>query len=179
MKYAHHVTCSEGKLPPVPAEHLKFESLSEYACSKLLEKYTDWKGIQGATFQIRIGKCSFDFLIGNTLVEYHPISLKREFTTGALRDILCALHQTSAPNRKWILKSLADELAGQYDKRRKQIAGASNQYASCDVVCVFNQDDWCTKVLQRFATRPIPSIERLKVEFKQLQKEAAHQKLVR
>lgn len=178
MKYAHHVTCSEGRLPPIPAEHLKYESLSEYACSKMLERYTDWKAIKGITFQIPIGKCSFDFLVGNTLVEYHPISLRREFTTGALREILCAMHNTTAPNRKWILRSLATELGGQYEKRRRQVAGASDKYSSCEVVCVFSQEEWCQKILQRFASRQLPPIERLKAEFKQLQKHAAQNNLV-
>jgi hypothetical protein len=178
MKHAHHVPCSEGRLPPIPAEHLKFESLSEYACCKMLESYTGWRAIKGFTFQVPIGRCSFDFMIGNTLVEYHPISLKREFTTGALKDILCAMHHTSRPNRKWILKSLATELGGQYEKRRRQVAGTSDKYSNCEVVCIFNQEEWCQKILQRFANRPLPPIERLKAEFKQLQKHAASSNLV-
>ena len=180
MKYAHQQALSQLglTLPPVPAEFLTYQSFSEYACSKLLERYTDWKGIQGITFQIPVGRTNFDFLIGNTLVEYHPITLKREFKSDGLSAILSAMHTLPREEKLKLLGGITTELQAQYDKRRKQVASAHPTYGTCDVVCVFSELDFIGKVLTRFNTRSLPSASALAVEFRTYQRHAANNRLI-
>lgn len=180
MKYAHEQALQRLglTLPPVPAEFLTYQSFSEFACSKLLEKYTDWKGIQGITFQVAIGRTSFDFLVGNTLVEYHPITIKREFKSDGLSAILSAIHTLDKPSRLLLFEGICEELKAQYDKRRKQVAAAHPTYGSCDVICAFSELDFVTKVLTRFACRELPTHSSLVAEFKGYQRHAANNKLI-
>lgn len=180
MKYAHQQALSQLgiNLPPVPAEFLTYQSFSEYACSKLLEKYTNWKGIQGITFQIAVGRTNFDFLVGNTLVEYHPISIKREFKSDGLSLILSAMHTLGREDKLKLLAGISAELQAQYDKRRKQVASAHPTYGTCDVICAFNEIDFIEKVLFRFAVRALPARSSLAVEFRTYQKHAANNKLI-
>lgn len=141
----------EHRLPRVPVDQIKFDSASEYACACLLEKYTSWVAIPGATLQIPIGRCTFDFLIGNTLVEYHPISLKHEFITDALSDILSAARFVGKDKKAEMLEAIAGEFKAQYIKRRGQVASAHPTYQNCEVLCVFSQEEFVDKVLRRFS----------------------------
>lgn len=162
-------------MPPVPTEHLIFHSLSEFACAKMLEKYARWEAIQGATFQIKIGNTSFDFLIGNTLVEYHPISLKHEFSKDNLSEILSAMHKMKKSNRDKIFAALKNEFATQYTKRRRQVAAASVNHANLNVLCVFSPEEFIQKVIFRFSSPRLANrtcTKNLVAEFKQMQKEA-------
>lgn len=160
------------KLPSVPIEHLKFQSLSEYACAKLLEKYTDWQGINGVTFQVPIGRTYFDFMVANTLIEYHPISIRREFAGDSLGDILSAIHSLPKGKRTQLLSGVADELAAQYDKRRKQVASAHPVYKNADVICAFSAEDFVHKVIYRFANKRCPGGPELVTEFRKFQMQA-------
>jgi len=180
MKYAHEQALQRLglTLPPVPAEFLTYQSFSEFACSKLLEKYTDWKGIQGITFQVAIGRTSFDFLVGNTLVEYHPITIKREFKSNGLSDILSAIHGLDREAKLKLFGGLCEELRAQYDKRRKQVAAAHPTYGSCDVVCAFSESEFIEKVITRFATRALPCHTAMIAEFRAYQRHAANNKLI-
>jgi hypothetical protein len=156
----------------VPVEHIKFDSASEYACACLLEKYTKWEAHPGATLQIPIGRCSYDFLIGNTLVEYHPISLRREFLTDALSDILSAARFITKDKKADLLSSIADEFKAQYIKRRGQVASAHPTYQHCEVLCVFSPDEFIDKALRPHAGKPIGATKDLALEFRTLLREA-------
>lgn len=159
-------------LPKIPLEHLKFQSLSEYACARMLEKYTDWRAVQGVTYQVQVGKAYFDFIVSNSLIEYHPISLRREFLTNNLSPILSAMHKLRSQDKAKVIKALSAELAAQYEKRRKQTASAHPSYKDCDVVCAFSQEDFVSKVIYRFSNQRCPPQQDLLAEFKRLQKEA-------
>jgi hypothetical protein len=152
----------------VPVEHIKFDSASEYACACLLEKYTKWEAHPGATLQIPIGRCSYDFLVGNTLVEYHPISLKHEFITDALSDILSAARFITKDKKAELLSSIADEFRAQYIKRRGQVASAHPTYQHCEVVCVFSPEEFIDKVLRPHATCGLGATKDLALEFRAL-----------
>lgn len=156
------------RLPRVPVDQIKFDSASEYACAYLLEKYTTWQAYPGATLQIPIGRCLFDFKVGSTLVEYHPISLKHEFLTEALSDILSAARFLTKDKRAELLESIAGELRAQYVKRRGQVVSAHPSYQHCDLVCVFSPEDFVTHVLRRFAPNTIGATKDLCLEFRKL-----------
>lgn len=160
------------RLPRVPVEHITFDSASEYACACLLEKYTKWEAHPGATLQIPIGRCYYDFLIGNTLVEYHPISLKHEFLTDALSDILSAARHITKDKKAELLSSIADEFKAQYIKRRGQVASAHPTYQHCEVLCVFSPEEFIDKVLRKHANKHIGPTKDLALEFRKLLREA-------
>ena len=146
----------------------QFESASEFACAALLERYTDWRAVQGVTMQVPIGRCNFDFLIGDTLLEFHPISLRREFLTDGLSKILSASRTLSKNEKLKLLDALVEEFKAQYKKRRGQVAAVDGTYRSCELLCVFTHDEFIEQVLKRFATKSLPSTSDLCKEFRQL-----------
>lgn len=164
----HTSELGEHRLPRVPVDQIQFDSASEYACAFLLEKYTPWQAHPGATLQIPIGRCTFDFLIGNTLVEYHPISLKHEFLTGALHEILSVARFVTKEKKAELLEAIAGEFKAQYAKRRGQVAAAHPVYQHCNVVCVFSPEEFIDVVLKRHANQPIQSTKDLCLEFRRL-----------
>lgn len=152
--------------PKVPIEQLSFQSASEYACAKLLSRYCKWKGMPGATFQVPIGRTFFDFRVGYALVEYHPISLKREFMTPLLRHVQSATKNISRERKAELMEHLAEELKAQYIKRRGQVASASTTYCHMDVICCFSPEEFCSKVVQRYSSGPPPQVADLVKEFR-------------
>jgi hypothetical protein len=122
--------------------------------------------------QIPIGRCFFDFKVGNTLVEYHPISLKHEFLTDALHEILSVARFVSKDKKAELLEAIAGEFKAQYIKRRGQVAAAHPVYQHCDVVCVFSQEEFVDKVLKPAAGKPIGATKDLALEFRTLLREA-------
>lgn len=156
------------RLPRVPVDQIKFDSASEYACASLLEKYTKWEAYPGATLQIPVGRCVFDFKVGNTLVEYHPISLKHEFLTDALHEILSVARFVSKDKKADLLEAIAGEFRAQYIKRRGQTAAAHPVYQHCDVLCVFSPEEFVDRVLRPHASKPIGTTTDLCLEFRKL-----------
>ena len=157
-------------LPSRPVNQLNFQSLSEYACAKMLEKYTGWKGFDGATFQILVGRAIYDFRINDTFVEYHPISVHREFGTDALKDIRIAIRNLPRKNKLLLMESLAEELKAQYVKRRGQTLAAHPVYSRMELVCVHNVEQFVDKILRRFAVKEVPDTAVAAREFRRLQK---------
>lgn len=163
-----HLSQSEvnPKLPSVRAESLKFQSVSEYACAKLLERHCEWKGYPGTTFQVPLGRTFFDFRVGGCLVEYHPLSLRREFLTDALHNIMSAARFLSKSKKAELLEAVAGELKAQYIKRRGQVASAHTTYRDYEVVCCFTPEEFCEKVIQRHSTHLPSATEDLLLEFR-------------
>ena len=158
-------------LPPVPAEMLGLQSASEYACVKLLEKYTDWSGIDGATCQIKVGRTVFDFRIEDAFIEFHPISLKREFITNGMRHISSAMHSLPKAKKIEILKAVAEELEAQYAKRRGQVLSVHPVYGKMPLICVHTPEEFIRKVICRFMTAKSGNVERMRQEFNKFRKE--------
>ena len=157
-------------LPPVPLEMIEFQSASEYACAKLLEKYTDWKGVNGATCQIKIGRTYFDFRVYDTFVEYHPVSLRREFITDGMREISSAIQSLPKSKKVEILKAVAGELEAQYAKRRGQVLSAHPVYGEMPLICVHTAEDFIRKVICRFTTKACSDVDAMRREFNKFQK---------
>jgi hypothetical protein len=160
-----------ANLPPAPLEMLEFQSASEYACAKLLEKYTDWKGISGATCQIKIGRTYFDFRVYDTFVEYHPVSLKREFLTDGMRHISSAIHGLPKQSKVEILKAVATELEAQYAKRRGQVLSVHPTYGEMPLICVHTPEEFIRKVICRFSTAKEADVENMRREFNKIRKD--------
>jgi len=145
---------------------LVFDSLSEYACVSMLEKYTNWRAVEGVTFHVPIGKHNFDFLIYDTLVEFHPIVLKREMITKKLADLLSLTATLSKEKQTGILSIITLELAAQYDKRRKQLVRSSQIHGDTPVICVFSDEQFIDKILLKFSNKKDLDKKRLLGEFK-------------
>lgn len=158
-------------LPRPPIEHLRYQSLSEYACAKMLEKYCDWVGIPGVTFQVNVGRTQFDFRLGYMLIEYHPIALRRECATDALSEICSAIRTIPKDQKERVLAALAGELEAQYQKRRCQVASASPEYKDFEVICLSTPSAFCSLV-STLATGLCPPLVELEREFRKLQKDA-------
>lgn len=159
------------RIPSIPEGLSGLQSGSEYACAKMLEKYCGWRALDGATMQIKVGRTVFDFRIHDTFIEYHPISLKREFITGGMRAISSAIHGLSKPKKVEILKAVAEELEAQYAKRRGQVLSAHPTYGDMPLICVHTPEEFIRKVLCRFATGRCGDVGSLRREFNKLRKE--------
>lgn len=159
-----------GPLPKRPIENLNFESLSEYACAKMLEKYTGWIGIEGVTFQVPVGRAVYDFRLNNTFIEYHPISLRREFLTGALHRIMSVTNHMSKHDKITVMKAISDEMEAQYDKRRGQTLAAHPLYGSMELICAHSQEEFIHKVIYKFSPSRCPNMSEMTKEFRNLQK---------
>jgi hypothetical protein len=160
-----------ANLPPRPLENLSFQSRSEYACAKMMGKYMGWKGIEGVTFQILVGRALYDFRIGDVFIEYHPISLRREFLTDALAEIMPILQNLKRHDKIAVLESINKELFAQYVKRRGQTLAAHPSYGSMELICANSPEMFFDKVIFRFATMKCPSALELGRDFRKLQKE--------
>lgn len=159
-----------------PLRSIEFDSASEYACAVLLERYVNWEAVPAQTFHIPIGRCFFDFRVGNTLVEYHPISLRREFLTNALNDILSGAQGLKRERRVRLLESIASECRAQYIKRRGQVAAAHPDFQYCQLICTFSPEEFITQALEKLAVRPIGSTKELLGEFRQIVREVTRRK---
>lgn len=54
---------------------LAYDSMMEAASSELLQKYAGLTAEEGSTVHVRVGRLEYDFKVGDTLVEFHPIVL--------------------------------------------------------------------------------------------------------
>lgn len=159
------------RLPSIPPELMSVQSASEYACAKMLEKYCGWRALDGATMQIQVGRTVFDFRIHDTFIEYHPISLKREFLTDGMRAISSAIHGLPKGRKVEILKAVAEELEAQYAKRRSQVLSTHRAYGEMPLVCVHTPEEFIRKVICRFATGKCPDVDAMRREFNKRRKE--------
>lgn len=159
-----------ANLPKRPIEQLSLHSASEYACAKMLEKYAGWRGMDGVTVQIPVGRAIFDFRIGDVFIEYHPISLRRECLTDAVNRVNSAIHPLPKINKLEVLDAISEELKKQYTKRRGQVLAAHPSYGSMELICVHDMQSFVEKVIYRFATKPCPSLSECTKEFRKLQR---------
>ena len=142
-----------GRLPKIPISPLSFASRSEYACGMLLERYV--KGFelhQGVTYQVGVGhNKTIDFLINGVFVEYHPINLKFEFDNPiALRMVLGGTRHVNQHAKREIIEGIKLELAEKYYRRRKFLVTIAAG-KDTELICCFNAEDFCKRVIRRFS----------------------------
>lgn len=153
-----------------PVENLNFQSASEYCCAKMLEKYAGWKGIDGVTFQIPVGRTVFDFRIGDVFLEYHPIFLHHECLTSSLKRISSAISRLPKQKKIDVLNAIVDELEAQYSKRRGQVLAAHSIYGCMELICVSHPEGFIEDVIKRFCQDRVLKTEDLLLEFRGLQR---------
>lgn len=164
----HQRGCAKLQLPTLPTELIGVQSGSEYACAKMLERYCDWRPIDGTTMQIKVGRALFDFRIHDTFVEYHPISLRREFLTDGISSISSAIHELDKSKKMEVFKAISDELEAQYAKRRGQVLSVHLTYKEMPLICVHTAEDFIRKVICKFATGKCGDLDSLMREFNKL-----------
>jgi hypothetical protein len=167
---------SDLKIPRGQLHSIEFDSAAEYACAVMLERHLNWEAIPAVTFHIPVGRCIFDFRVNNTLIEYHPISLRHEFLTDALHDILSAARFLKRDKRADLLESVADEFKAQYIKRRGQIAAADPQTKSCNLICTFSPEEFVTQALERLSQGTLKPTKDLCAEFRQIVREVSRRR---
>lgn len=154
----------EIRLPKIPTHQIRFSSASERACAVILQKNCDWVLHPGATYQIPIGRCLFDFRIGSTLIEWHPINLRNEFLTPVYRHLSPLLDRLPKHKKAEALSALENEMAAQYVKRRAQILSAHPFFSSFQLVVCFTPEQFVELAAQH-ATKPVTT-DQLVAEFR-------------
>jgi hypothetical protein len=144
----------EVRLPRPPLEKIRFSSASERACAFILSKYCDWAPYLGATYQIPVGRCLFDFRIGSTLIEWHPINLRNEFITPLFRQISALTDRLQKHKKADFINALESEMAAQYIRRRAQIVSAHPLFSSFDLLVCFTPAQFVDLVVSRSKDKP-------------------------
>jgi len=135
-------------------EAITFSSLDEYACVMMLEKYSDWKAVMGKTYEVSIGVCKFDFLVNNSLIEYHGINLHSQLKTDFMKTTRSSLRKLPRADKIKVLSALSKELQQQYKIQRRRVAKASEEYSHCDVICVFRPEEFVDSVVLKLENLP-------------------------
>jgi hypothetical protein len=144
---------------------LKFDSRSEAALCVLFERYIPgWAPIMGVTFQIPIIDKRIDFLINNTLVEFHPIMINRELKSSNANSLFRQMYKRCDKfERGQLVDLLVDELSAQYSLRRWQLIQHSEHRGKQFVVCR-NEVEIYKQVICRFSNKA-PGLTQFKTEF--------------
>lgn len=150
--------------------NIEYASASEYACCKMLEKYLDWRPVAGVTSQIKVGRTTFDFRVNGAFVEFHPISLRREFITDGMHHISSAMQSLPKAKKVDILRAVALELEAQYAKRRGQVLSAHPAYRDARLICVHSPEAFICKVIYAFSVKKCGDLSAMKFEFNKLRK---------
>jgi hypothetical protein len=155
---------SKSNLPPI----VKCDSRSEYALCTLFERYIpQWKAVMGTTFQIPILDKRIDFLIADTLVEFHPILVIRELKSDDATAMFRQMYKRSNKFEKQQLTELLTlELRAQYSARRWQLIQHSEHRGKELIVCA-NELDVYKNIIRRFAVEP-PGLKTFCKEFSDL-----------
>lgn len=149
-------------LPPVP---LRFDSRSEYSLAQIFERYIPgWRAVMGETFQIPIRDKRIDFLINDTLIEFHPIQINRELKSSNANALFRQMYKRSNRfEREQLVDLLVEELGAQYSLRRWQLVQHSEHRGKQFIVCK-NEYEVYKNVIKRFAPKP-PTQEQFRKEF--------------
>ena len=157
------IALNKASLPPIP---LRFDSRSERALCAIFEHYIpNWKPVMGETFQVPIGgNKRIDFLINDTLVEFHPIMINRELKSSEAQILFRQMYKRSNRwERGQLVDLLVSELGAQYSHRRWQLVSMSPHAGKQFLVCK-NEREVYHQVILRFSPKP-PSVETFKAEF--------------
>ena len=118
----------------------------------------------GETVQIPIKDKRIDFLINDTLLEFHPITLNREMKCSESNALFRQMYKRSSRfEREQLVDILVGELAAQYSLRRWQLIQDSHHKGKQFVVCK-NEYEVYKKIIKRFSPNP-PSQEQFRKEF--------------
>lgn len=151
-----------------PKATIIYASRSEYACAKLLEAHVPgWKPIVDDTIQIQFSHGrAVDFRVENLLVEWHPISMHREFLDrDALRNVLKVSRKLPPYWQSELKEALESELMHQYARRRLHMIRDHPTWNTCEFYAVATPERFYRKILKRFADHPLKEAD-FHAEFK-------------
>ena len=155
-----------------------FDSFEEAACALLLERYIPGFKIEvGKSVQISQPPHRFDFLVNNTIVEYHPTLLFR--TRSGLGSFESHADyaqfnrvKMSLPleQRKLFIEETRLLLAQTYAQSRKSLLEASIEHKSTPLIVAESPAEFYWLVLRRFGGSDVPPLESFLREFRRLKK---------
>jgi hypothetical protein len=151
-----------------PEASIIYASRSEYACAKMLEAHVPgWKARLDDTIQIQFSHGrAVDFRVENLLVEWHPISMHREFLDrDALRTVLRVAKKLPPYWQQELKESLESELMSQYARRRLHMIRDHPTWNTCEFYAVATPERFYRKILKRFADKPLKEAD-FHAEFK-------------
>lgn len=130
----------------VPGAKIQFDSISEAVCAILLEKYVHgWECVPFKTYQVplMLGRRA-DFVVGNVVIEYHPIELKHEFHNDlAFKRYKAAMWMVAPRMRNEIEAAICDEMRAQYFDRRRTILNSMQEFRNHDLQVLCDAREFC------------------------------------
>jgi len=158
-----------------------YQSASEVACGILMQKYIPgFKVVKGETYDIPLymneagGVISVDFLVCETLLEYHPPRLKGgDYKPGEGRRYTNRIKAASTPEeREQVKLETKRKLTDNYREKRLEQIAASEEHEGRELIVVTTPEELYQKVILRFVQHP-PPIDTFLKEFRSMRVKAA------
>lgn len=144
-------------------------SKAELSCIKALEAYCGWKMIEGRTYQVPVGHSkTVDFLVADTLVEFHPIILSREMKKPNYKELQSFMRTLSQQKRFELREVLRGHLLEEYASRRNWTI---RQYeiesiARADLIVCTDAESFLHDVIRPNKITTLPRTNEFKKRFK-------------
>lgn len=138
-----------------------YDSTDEAVCAEFFKQLLPgWESKEGLTYQIEVGFRSFDFRIGDILLEYHPILIfwsqsgLGDFSSeGEYKDYLKRLSVLELEEeRRFYRKEVIEHLGRVYQQERSDLALQYKSILGCtSVIWVNGPEDLFDKILAPYA----------------------------
>ena len=149
----------------------RFPSKPEAICALSLISYVpDFEIVKGETWQVPVTKRgAVDFVIlDDVVIEYHPISLQREFLNSqSYRRLMDTFRRIKREHRATIRTILEDELRDRYYKTRRFLLDASPDLCKYQLIVCTSPNEFYKRVLKPYGKR-IPDIKEFYRTFRKL-----------
>lgn len=150
-----------------------YDSRDEAAVGQLLERYIPgFSQVRGETFQASgdTGKI-FDFVFPDSIVEWHPIVVKREATREDNEAYMELMRNASPADKKLLKDWYSRELATEYWMGKQEALDQSEVYKGREVILARDLREFYDDVLSRYAS-DLPAFQQIKDEFQALRQKA-------
>ena len=147
----------------------RIASRAEFSCIKALETFTDWKLIEGKTYQIPIGhQKTVDFRIKDQLIEFHPIIFSREMDANVYKAFKIFASKLREDQRFEIREIFRAHILEEYAHKRHWTIqqNADNKIASAELLVVTDAESFFKYVIKPNATRRLPTVAQFRRKFK-------------
>jgi hypothetical protein len=164
----HHSTAPGRFLDPQSG--IRFHSRSEAACAALMERFVPgYQAIEGKTYEIPVGANKYghmrtiDFLVGDVLVEFHPVRMwrsGRHFGDFQSRDewheFLNEYRRCPRRERSEFKAETMRMLEENYTERRRRAIYENPEFRGKELLVATTPTDFYEKVICRFSPKPPP-----------------------
>lgn len=168
---AQHPTTAPGRYLD-PQSGIRFHSRSEAACAALMERFVPgYRAIEGTTYEVPVGANKYghmrtiDFLVGDTLVEFHPVRIWRsgrhfgDFQSREdWREFLNDYRRCPRHERSEFKAETMRMLEENYTERRRRAIYENPDFLGKELIVATSPTDFYTKVICRFAPEA-PSLD--------------------